>query len=276
MTGTTTVAHLSDIHFGAQDEGRAESLCDDILDRRPDLVVVSGDLTQRARPDQFRRARAFLDRLPGTVVTVVGNHDLPLVDLPSRFLAGTRRYRHYISTELDPVVARPGYVVVGLDTMPSWRWKAGHVSPRQVDLARSSLEDAPAGAWRILVTHHPVLPARHSGLVGRSSLVAACARAGAAVLLSGHTHTAAADVVDLDGGDGPRRALAVVAGTAVSSRTRGTPNSYGVLHLGGPMTDGTPVTLEVRQPDAAGWSTARVSRYRYTALGMSRDPTDDH
>ncbi len=273
--GVTTIVHLSDLHFGAHHADRVESLCSDVADHGPDLVVVSGDLTQRARHDQFRQARAFVDRLPGTVVTVVGNHDLPLFDLPRRLLAGTGRYRRSIGPDLDPVVARPGLVVVGLDTMPSWRWKSGHVSPRQVDLVRSALGCAPPDAWRLLVTHHPVLPAHRSGLVGRDRLVEACGQAGVAILLSGHTHRATADVVDLDrGGRPPRRALAVGAGTAISSRTRGTPNAYGVLRLGTPMAQGAVVEWEVREPDTVGWATARTARFRYTAEGMSAAPSD--
>ena len=95
-------------------------------------MVISGDLTQRARRAQFDQARAFIDRLPTTILTVMGNHDLPLVNLPRRLLTGTRRYERSITGDLDPVVAVEGLVAVGLDTMPSWRWKAGHVSPRQV------------------------------------------------------------------------------------------------------------------------------------------------
>ncbi len=262
------IVHLSDIHFGAHREELAESLLTDVATQRPDLVVVSGDLTQRARREQFSRARDYLERMPGPVLTVVGNHDLPLVNLPKRLVSRTRRYERYISTELDPVVVVPGLAVVGLDTMPAWRWKAGHVSPRQVGIVRDALGNSPAGLWRLLVTHHPVLPPGLSGLVGRGLLVDACAQAGVAVLMSGHTHTASIDVVSLNALEGRHSALAVVAGTATSRRTRGTPNSYGVLRLSDSMNVGARLALEVRQPVEMDWSIARTARFEYTSQGV--------
>jgi Calcineurin-like phosphoesterase len=116
--GMAVIVHLSDLHFGAQTVNLAESLLADVVNQRPDLIVVSGDFTQRARRDEFGRAEVFLKRLPGPVLRVVGNHDIPLFDLPRRFLAPTRRYQHYIDAELDPMVVVPGLVAVGLDTMP--------------------------------------------------------------------------------------------------------------------------------------------------------------
>jgi 3',5'-cyclic AMP phosphodiesterase CpdA len=262
------VVHLSDIHFGAHRPALAESLLADIDEVGPDLVVISGDLTQRARPDQFAQARAFIDRLPGAVLSVVGNHDLPLVDLPRRLLSGTRRYERWITAALDPVVAVDGMVALGLDTMPRWRWKAGHVSPRQADIVRSTLGTAAPGVWRLLVTHHPVLPSHRSGFVGRSRLAAACADAGVAVLLAGHTHSPSADIVDLDGSGARHRALALVTGTAISNRTRGGSNAYEVLRLEGPMVPGTGVTVEIREPTASGWTVARTASFGYGAEGI--------
>jgi 3',5'-cyclic AMP phosphodiesterase CpdA len=261
------LVHMSDIHFGAHHEGLTESLLADVAAQEPDLVVVSGDLTQRARPRQFEQARMFLDRLPGPVLTVVGNHDLPLVNLPKRFLSQTRRYEHYITSDLDPVVAAPGLVAVGLDTMPAWRWKAGHVSPRQSGIVRHAFGSAPADSWRILVTHHPVLPEKLSGLVGRRPLVSACTETGVAVLLSGHTHVASATTTPL-GEPGRRSALAVVSGTTISRRTRGSPNTYGVLRLSGPMEVGASLILELREAEGVDWSVGLHSRFAYTANGV--------
>jgi 3',5'-cyclic AMP phosphodiesterase CpdA len=262
------VVHLSDIHFGAHRRGLAESLLDDIAGTGPDLVVISGDLTQRARRGQFDQARAFIDRLPAAVLTVVGNHDIPLLNLPRRLLSGTRHYERSITEDLDPVVAVEGVVAVGLDSMPSWRWKAGHVSPRQAALVGTGLGNAPPGAWRLVVTHHPVLPATLSGLVGRHDLVAACADARVAILLSGHTHTPTADVVDLDAPGVRRHALAVVTGTAISGRTRGAANAYVVLELDGAMVPGTRITVRVREPSPTGWSDRRVLHFAYVSDGV--------
>jgi 3',5'-cyclic AMP phosphodiesterase CpdA len=265
------VVHLSDIHFGAHRPDLAESLLADIASVGPDLIVVSGDLTQRARRDQFEQARAFIDRLPAVLLTVVGNHDLSLINLPRRFLSETRRYERYITRDLDPIVTLPSLVAVGLDTMPAWRWKAGHVSSRQAAIVRDALGNAPPGAWRLVVTHHPVLPAHLSGLVGRDLLVSACAEAGVAILLSGHTHTPSVDVVDLDAPGIRRQALALVSGTAVSSRTRGTANAYEVVHLDGAMVAGGRITVRLREPISTGWSDRRTAHFGYASEGIVAD-----
>lgn len=261
------IVHLSDIHFGAQVEELVESLLADIWDHHPDLVVVSGDLTQRAHRQQFNKARAFLDRLCVPILTVMGNHDVPLFDVPRRVVSPTGRYRRYVTPELDPVVDVSGLIALGLDSMPAWRWKAGHVSSRQADLVREILGRSPVGAWRVLVTHHPVLPSDLSALRGRQRLVDACDRAGVAVLLSGHTHAASVDVVTL-GSDGAHQALAVVAGTATSSRTRRTANSYNVLEISQPMERDATVTVRVREPDGAAWVAVRTSCFSFGDHGV--------
>ncbi len=260
---------MSDIHFGAHLGELGESLLSDVAAQQPDVVVVSGDLTQRARRTQFEQARAFLNRLPGPVLTVVGNHDLPLFNLPRRLMSPARRYEECITTDLDPVLAMPGLIVVGLDTMPAWRWKAGHVSPRQVEIVRDAFENAPTSTWRILVTHHPVLPVELAGLVGRTLLVGACAQTGAALLLSGHTHVPSMAIVSLGDPD-IRSALAVVSGTTISRRTRGGPNAYWVLRLNGQMEAGSTLTLELRTSEGVSWSTGRKATFEYTTQGMTQ------
>ena len=143
------IVHMSDIHFGAHSEELGESLLCDVAAQKPDLVVVSGDFTQRGA-QSIREGASVPGPFAGPVLTVVGNDDLPLFNLQRRLLSQTRRYEHYINPDLDPVVAVPGLVAVGLDTMPAWRWKAGHVSPRQAGIVRDAFGNAPADAWRIL------------------------------------------------------------------------------------------------------------------------------
>jgi 3',5'-cyclic AMP phosphodiesterase CpdA len=264
----SVIAHVSDVHFGAHVAELVESLIADMRDHHPDLIVVSGDLTQRARPNQFEQARAFLARMPGPVLTVMGNHDVPLLNMARRVLSPTQRYRESVTPILDPAIVLPGLVAVGLDTMPAWRWKAGHVSARQANLVRNTLGKSPQGAWRVVVTHHPVLPAKLSGLRGRRRLIAACDDAGVALLLSGHTHRASVDVVAL-GDDGLHgHALAVVAGTTTSSRIRRTTNAYNVIELSGEMRDGATVTVLRRESKDSGWTQACSSRFAYRSNGI--------
>lgn len=262
------IAHISDLHFGAHDEELTETLLADIASLAPDLTVVSGDLTQRAHSAEFEQARSFLDRLPGHSLAVIGNHDLPLINIPKRLLSGTRGYRQHFDLPLELVASLPGAVVIGLNTMPPWRWKAGHVSSRQVAFVRDSFQKAPPGAWRLLVTHHPVLPERLSALLGRRHLVGACAFAHVAVLLAGHTHVPSLDVVPLGGISAPS-ALAAVSGTTISRRTRGGSNSYLVLRLSQMMEIGSKFTVELREADEAEWIVGSAARFELTDKGVT-------
>jgi 3',5'-cyclic AMP phosphodiesterase CpdA len=97
-----TLAHISDLHFGKEDPPVADALLAELRERAPGLVAVSGDVTQRARAREFRAARAFLDRLPGVVLVVPGNHDVPLWDVVSRFARPLRNYRRHLTPELAP------------------------------------------------------------------------------------------------------------------------------------------------------------------------------
>lgn len=263
------VAHLSDLHFGAASDDLAESLLADLDTLAPDVVVVSGDLTQRARRGQFAHARAYLDRIPGPVLTVPGNHDLPLFDVPRRVFDATGRYRHYVGDDIDPVLTLPGMVLIGLGTMAAWRWKAGHATAEQADAVRRVLAATSASSWPLLVTHHPVLPPRLSGLAGRTRLVEACARGGVAVLLAGHTHVASSRVVSLGREATAPTAVSVVTGTATSTRVRGTPNGYSVLRLDPARVPGARLDVELREPSGSTWSTTCTSTFRWAPGGMA-------
>jgi 3',5'-cyclic AMP phosphodiesterase CpdA len=266
------IAHVSDLHFGAHVEARAESLLVDVWERKPDLVVVSGDLTQRARQAEFSDARRFLDRLPSPVLIVPGNHDLPLINLPKRMVRPHQSYEQLVAQDLEPVVALPNLIALGLDTMPRWRWKAGSVSRRQIERARHALRSGPPDAWRLLVTHHPVLPAELSSLKGRKPLVAAGAQSDVSVLLSGHTHIPTVDVVPMDATGSRHRSLAVGAGTAISRRTRGWSNSYALIDLAGPMVTGATMTVDIRLPEGSAWSVARTERFAWGSDGVVVPP----
>jgi 3',5'-cyclic AMP phosphodiesterase CpdA len=111
-----TLAHLSDLHFGCIDHTTVRPLIDTVQKIKPDLVAVSGDLTQRARSAQFREARAFLDALPGPQIVVPGNHDVPLYNLFARFLRPLSKYQRYITDDLEPFYADAQIAILGLNT----------------------------------------------------------------------------------------------------------------------------------------------------------------
>ncbi|MEU4691497.1 metallophosphoesterase [Actinoplanes sp. NPDC023714] len=211
--GPVVVAHLSDLHLGAHDRRAVESIAEDVARARPDLTVVTGDSTMRARTGEFRRARALLAELPVPLLTVTGNHDLPLTSW-RRVLRPYDRYRTWMDPDLDPDRKVLGLTALGLQSMPRWRWKNGRVSARQAARVIRVLGGAPDGDLRLLALHHPPLATGTARILGRDRLLDAIRAARVDLVLAGHTHVP--DVrVPVPGGP-----VFVVAGTSVSRRTR--------------------------------------------------------
>src|SRR3990170_7155488 len=139
----TRLVHLSDLHFGAHDDRVVEAVERQVDELNPDLVVISGDFTQRARTEQFRQACDFLDRLRDAghdVLGVPGNHDVPLYDVLRRFLSPLTRYKRYIDDELCPLHEIPGATVLGINTARSLTFKDGRISHEQLQFIRDTFE----------------------------------------------------------------------------------------------------------------------------------------
>jgi 3',5'-cyclic AMP phosphodiesterase CpdA len=231
--------HLSDLHFGAHEPRLVEAVEARIHEEKPDLVVISGDFTQRARTDQFKEACAFLTRLKEAgheVLAVPGNHDVPLYDVLRRFLSPLTRYKRYIDDSLCPFHELDGVAVLGINTARSLTFKDGRISHEQMDFIRETFDRARAGL-RILVTHHPLfaLPVGEgvAEAVGRHELALdAAADAGVDLLLSGHHHHASTHSArDLATRAGP--ALVIQAGTATSHRLREQQQSFNRIDIEG-------------------------------------------
>ena len=229
------IVHLSDLHFGRVDRALLPPLAQRVRAARPELVVVSGDLTQRAKSAEFREARRFLDTLPGTLLVVPGNHDVPLYNVFQRFVQPYAKYRRYISPELEPEFVDDEIAVVGVNTARSAAFKGGRISERQIERVRERLCRLDERISKIVVTHHPFdLPQGHDArqLVGRArQAMAMFASCGADLLLSGHLHASHAGDTAERYKIGNFSALVVQAGTATSTRGRGEANSFNVLHV---------------------------------------------
>ena len=266
------ITHISDLHFGRHDPGISDALIEQINDKRPDLVVLSGDLTQRARMNEFVQARHFLDRISGPVLIVPGNHDIPLYNLVHRFFSPLWKFHRHIPSGiggndwyLDHELA-----VLGLNTARSLTWKSGRVSLDQMGLIRRAFAQTPEIAWRIVVTHHPIASAHGEPrieLAGRSMLaLRAIADAGVHLLLSGHHHRPvsghASSELMLN-----NAILVVHAGTAVSTRTRHNEgNSYNLIRL-----DGTHASIETIKW-SAGSGFQPTGRAKYQLRGGHMEP----
>lgn len=230
-----SIVHLSDLHFGCVNQRAVAPLINAVARVNPDLVAVSGDLTQRARPHQFKEARAFLDRLPVPQIVVPGNHDVPLYNVAARFLHPLRNYRRYIIDDLQPFYADEEMAVLGVNTARSLTIKEGRINDEQIAWMSERLCGSDPRAVKVVVTHHPFdLPDGHDrrDLVGRARpAMEALARCGADLFLAGHLHVSHTSPSAARYQIAGHSALVVQAGTAASARGRGEDNSFNVLRI---------------------------------------------
>lgn len=230
-----TLVHLSDLHFGRVDPELLEPLRALVHKVAPDVVVVSGDLTQRAKSEEFEQARAYLDTLPGPQIVVPGNHDISLYNVLRRFLAPLDRYKRYITDDLSPVFIDDEIAVLGVNTARSLTFKDGRVNEEQVAQIKQQLASLSADLTRIIVTHHPFdLPQSfdEDDLVDRAPMaMQAFAESGVDVLMAGHLHASHAGSTADRYVMNEYAALVIQAGTATSTRGRGETNSFNVVRI---------------------------------------------
>jgi 3',5'-cyclic AMP phosphodiesterase CpdA len=247
-----------------------DPLLQTVREVKPDIVAISGDLTQRARSYQFQQARKFLDALPKPQIVVPGNHDIPLHNLFDRFLEPLTKYRRYITDDLQPVYADEEMVIVGVNTARSAVFKGGRINRSQVDRLREKFCALGKEVVKAVVTHHPFdLPEGHNerDLVGRARMaMAELASCGADLFLAGHlhiSHTSHALRYNIDG----YSALVVQAGTATSTRERGEANSFNVLSIAYPDIS---VERFIWNPATASFNVSTREHFKQAGEGWIR------
>jgi 3',5'-cyclic AMP phosphodiesterase CpdA len=283
-----TLVHLSDLHFGRVDMAVIPVLAETVCRLHPDLVVVSGDLTMRARNSEFASARAFMNALPRPQIVVPGNHDVRPFYAPwARWRSPLRRFYEAIPDAAEPSYADEELGVIGLNSARSATVKGGRVNQLQVSRVCEWFDRLPSDAIRAVVTHHPFdLPPAHNPrhLVGRAAMaMAALAGCGVDLFLSGHLHLSYAAPTSERYSTEGHSALIIHAGTATSLRARGEVNSWNLLRIARPWMDlhryswneqygKFLVSLEQRfQHTADGWRSMETSPSEVKPrLGQSR------
>lgn len=235
-----TLLHASDIHFGTPfDSGAFDAFRRLLGGISPDLIVLSGDFTQRAKVREYEAARDFLQSLPDVPVVVTpGNHDVPLYRVFERLFEPLKNYRSYISQELDTVTRIPGVTVVSLDsTAPHRAIVNGRITDTQLLFAARVFSESPEGDFRILVAHHNFIPAPdfepQQFLPGYQLSLAAFSKMKVELILGGHLHRAFIGS-SLDAFPQGEEALPMViahSGTTTSTRGRASERGRNSLNL---------------------------------------------
>ncbi|MGV2494715.1 metallophosphoesterase family protein [Pelagerythrobacter aerophilus] len=239
---TTLLFHLSDIHFGLEDNRALDWVKQEIAEQSPDAVAITGDLTMRARTREFDAACHWIQSLDVPVTVEVGNHDLPYFNLVERFFQPYRRIRG-IEDRIEREIDLPGLAIVPLKTavraQPRFNWSKGWVSRRALRKCLAAIDALPEGVQALVACHHPLREVGTAGTAlthGGSNALAELARRPVLAVLSGHVHDAF-DIVE-NTPNGPVRMIG--AGT-LSKRTRSTPPSFNEL-----TWDGAAVHVRVR------------------------------
>ena len=269
MAEPLTLFHLSDIHFGLEDRAALAAVSAEIAQRRPAAVLITGDLTMRARRREFAAASEWIAALDVPVTVEVGNHDLPYFNPWERFTDPYRRFRK-VEALLEKQLMLPGIAVIPLLTTvkAQWRWPWSEGCVRKSALARTlaAIDRVPAGTRVLVTVHHPLSERSPRGellTIGGDRAMAALAQRGIAAVLSGHVH----DPFDLIA-ETPHGPLRMIGAGTLSHRIRSTPASFNELTI----TDNG-ITVKVRNSESVPTADMQLGAIPKDAL-PPRDPAD--
>ena len=269
MADKTLLFHISDIHFGLEDDRALDWVVQEIAEKRPTAVAITGDLTMRARHREFAAATHWIKSLDVPVTVEVGNHDLPYFNLVERFTAPYRRFRgmaDLIHREID----LPGLAIVPLKTVrrwqPRWPWSHGWVTDAALDRTLAAIDRLPRGTQVLVACHHPLVEAGTHGRAwtrGGDNALAELAKRNILATLSGHVHDAF-DIVK----DTPHGPVRMIGAGTLSQRIRSTPQSFNEL-----TWDGETIQVRVRNIDDVPTEDMQIDQVPEDAL-PPREPDE--
>ena len=269
MADKTLLFHISDIHFGLEDDRALDWVVQEIAEKRPAAVAITGDLTMRARHREFAAATHWIKSLDVPVTVEVGNHDLPYFNLVERFTAPYRRFRgmaDLIHREID----LPGLAIVPLKTVrrwqPRWPWSHGWVTDKALERTLKAIDTLPAGTRVLVACHHPLVEAGTHGRAwtrGGDNALAELAKRNILATLSGHVHDAF-DIVK----DTPHGPVRMIGAGTLSQRIRSTPQSFNEL-----TWDGETIEVRVRNIDDVPTEDMQIDQVPEDAL-PPREPDE--
>lgn len=226
---------ISDPHFGTEQAPVMDALIALVAQEQPQVMVLSGDITQRARPAQFAAAAGFVAALGvARVLAIPGNHDISLFNPLARLLWPYARFSKAFGAQLEPELDTDELLVLCVNTTRRYRHIDGEISAQQRERVARRLAQASPAQLRVVVTHQPVDVPReqdaHDLVHGRERAVRAWTQAGADIVMGGHIHLPYVLPLSHRYPGMTRQAWCVQAGTALSSRVRpGAPNSVNLL-----------------------------------------------
>jgi len=235
VTFVRKVLHITDVHFGRDHQpDRSAGLVALTERRRPDVVAFSGDVTKRAKPEQFREGRRFVDSLGVPTVVVPGNHDVPLFRVWERALSPYGAYRRDFARDLEPTYQDDELLVIGVNTAWGWTFTGGRVWPWRARRLERQLLEAKGSRFAIVLLHHQMIPVPGYGspkvFWNAPRTAWALARGGADLILSGHVHLSYLGSSGEQGEGAPEGIPVLFSGTASSSRGRGPETGVNSCH----------------------------------------------
>lgn len=224
------IIHLSDLHFGTEQSNLINALLSDINKINPDVVIISGDLTQRARNIEYNAACSFLQSIPFPKLAVPGNHDIALYNIVERFFYPYRKYKRWINDQVYDTFVNTNLAVLGINSVTPFKIMGGYITKKQLNLVKDFFaQNCMVNKNKIIVMHHNLIRSeRHKIINDSKKIIEFFANCNINLVLSGHIHLAKIETLKNNYNGRPMHII--TAGTPVSNRTLES-NSYNIIEI---------------------------------------------